>query len=256
MGTSASNKGPGGRSPLVPPWADADPASPLPTPDPQRFRGFRTEFGRAVRGDFGDGASAYRTSLGKYAREASGGSAIGPRRFKAAYKAGSSLVAAFGELQAGGTGQVATGIDLSRLIGEPLDYAAQEIARALAPPNADADYIAAAIQEAIAEAMPDIEVFEPSLISVDQMIVLMVEFFTRVLFQEITNSAGDAWNKSADGARTTKAESDLMELIRASIDKHMSPSLAGGIQGTNPAALALAQRAALDDVWREWELYR
>ncbi len=48
MGTSASSKGPRSTSPLVPAWADADPEAPLPPPEGQRFRAFRTEFGRVA----------------------------------------------------------------------------------------------------------------------------------------------------------------------------------------------------------------
>ncbi len=37
MGTSQSSKGPGGGSPLVPPWADDQPQQPLPSPQERRF---------------------------------------------------------------------------------------------------------------------------------------------------------------------------------------------------------------------------
>jgi hypothetical protein len=251
MGTSASNKGPNSNSPLVPPWADATPGTPLPEPEGQRFRGFRSEFGRAVAGEGG----SLRSALGKYARDASGGSAFGPRRFGPAYAAGADLAGVMEEMRGGGTGELSVGVDLSGLVGRPLDYAAQEIARALAPENADADQITAAVQEAIAEALPGIEVFDPPAISLDQIVHLLVEFFTRIMFQEITNVAGDAWNKSPGPERTTKTEADLLELVRIVVDKHLSPRFAAGLATLSRAQMAALERAAIDEVWREWESY-
>jgi hypothetical protein len=252
MGTSASNKGPNSNSPLVPPWADATPGVPLPAPEGQRFRGFRTEFGHAFAGD---GVGSLRAAVGKYAREASGGSAVGPRRFGPTYTAGADLVGVIGEMRGGGTGEIAIGIDLSRLIGQPLDYAAQEVARALAPENADADQITAAIQEAMAEALPGVEIFDPPAISLDQIVQLLVEFFSRILFQEITNAAGDAWNRSPGAERTTRAEADLLELVRAVVDKHLSPRFAAGFSTLSRAQIVALERAAIAEVWREWESY-
>ncbi len=252
MGTSASSKGPKSSSPLVPPWADADPNAPLPQPEGQRFRGFRTDFGRVAGGVAG---ASLRSAIGKYAREASGGSSVGPRRFGPAYSAGAGLAGLIGELQSGGTGEAATGVNLSGLIGRPLDYAAQEIARTLAPENADADKIAAAIQEAMAEALPGIETFEPDSISIDQLVQLLVEFFSRILFQEITSVAGDAWNKSPGPEKTTQTEADLLELVRATVDKHLSPRLANGLTALTRAEISALERKAVEEIWREWESY-
>lgn len=253
MGTSGSSKGPKSTSPLVPDYADATPGVPLPAPEGQRFRGFRTEFGHLAAGS---GGASLRTALGKYARQATHGAAVGPRRFGPAYTAGAELIGALGDLRAGGTGENATGTDLSRLVGQPMDYAAQEIARALAPDNADADQIAAAIQEAIAETLPEVEVFDPSLISLDQMIQLMVEFFSRILFQEITNSAGDAWNKSPTPQQTARLEAELLELVRVTVDKHLSPPLSSGLERLSKAQIETIERTALQEVWREWEAYQ
>jgi hypothetical protein len=250
MGTSSSSKGPKSNSPLVPDWADATPNAPLPQPDGQRFRGFRTEFGRAAAGG---GLPSLRSALGKYAREATQGASVGPRRFGPAYDAGATLANALTELQSGGSGEDATGVDLSRLLGRPLDYAAQEIARALAPENADADQVSAAIQEAMAAALPDVEIFDPTAITPDQIIQMLVEFWSQILFQEITNVAGDAWNKSPGPDETTKLEGDLLELVRAVVDKYMSPRFAAGLKTLTRPQIAALERSAVAEIWREWE---
>lgn len=250
MGTSASGKGPKATSPLVPEHADATPNVPLPPPSPQRFRSFRTEFGRVVAGAAG---ASLRSAIREYAREASGGSAVGPRRFGQAYVAGANLAQALTDLRGGGTGQGATGVDLSRLRGQPIDFAAQELARILAPENADAELVAAAIQEAVAEALPEVEIFDPATISDDQLIHLLVEFFSRILFQEITSVAGDAWNKSDSPQQTMRIEAALLELVRVTVDKHLSPRLVNGFNNLSKAQFQAIERTAIDEVWREWE---
>ncbi|MBS0247542.1 MAG: hypothetical protein JSR61_13065 [Proteobacteria bacterium] len=250
MGTSGSSKGPKNSSPLVPPGVDDEPGKPLPEPEGQRFRGFRTEFGRAVAGG---GTANLTSALGKYAREATLGSAVGPRRFGAAYSSGAALADTLSNIAAGGTGQAPSGVDLSGLVGQPVNIAAQEIARALAPDNIDADSITAAIQEAITEVLPEAGVFDPSLLTPDALVHIMVEFFSRILFIEITNVAGDAWNHAPDAAHATQTEAALLELIRVVVDKHFGPRIAQGLNGATREEFHKLERAAMNEVWREWE---
>jgi hypothetical protein len=253
VGTSASSKGPRSNSPLVPEWADADPSAPLPSPTGQRFRAFRTEFGRVAAKSAG---ASLTSALGRYAREATGGSSIGPRRFGPAYSAAPSFAQAIAELKTGGTGEAATGTDLRRLVGQPIDYAAQEIARALAPENADADQIAIAIQEAIAEVLPEDTTFVPEAISTDQVIQILVEFFSRIVFQEITGVAGNAWNRAPSAARTTELEAELLEIVRVTVDKHLSARLVNGLATLDREQIKTIERAAITEVWREWESHQ
>jgi hypothetical protein len=253
MGTSASSKGPKSSSPLVPPGVDDEPGKPLPEPEGQRFRGFRTEFGRVAAGG---GKVALTSALGKYARDATGGSSVGPRRFGAAYRSGAALADALTNLAGGGTGQTESGVDLAPLAGQPINVAAQEIARALAPENADADQISAAIQEAIIEVLPEAGVFEPSLLTPDSLVQILVEFFSRVLFMEITSVAGDAWNKAPDAQHATQTEADLLELIRVVVDKHFSPRIAKGLGKATRDEFRKIEREAMDEVWREWESFQ
>jgi len=63
MGTSSSNPGPGGDSPLVPPWADLDGQGSGPEPEPQRFRQFRIKLGQFARSR---GEADLKSALGHY----------------------------------------------------------------------------------------------------------------------------------------------------------------------------------------------
>lgn len=250
MGTSSSSRGPSGQSPLVPSWADADPGAPLPEPEGQRFRTFRTEFGRYASGE---GSGSLRTALGHYARTATGGQGVGPRRFGSAYQAGGGLFGALSDLAAGGNAAAFAGIDLAGLAGRTLSFAVQEIARALAPENGDADRIQVAIQEAVAEVLPDVAIFDPAILTADNIIAIMVEFLTRILFQQVVEDAGSAWNKAPSNARTKDAEDELFDLIRIAIDRHLGPRLAATGSQLPRAEVERLQRSAMDDVWRDWE---
>ncbi|WP_200946038.1 hypothetical protein [Caulobacter sp. Root487D2Y] len=232
----------------MPAYADANPEQPLPPPEGQRFRGFRTEFGRAVAGG---GAGSFAAALGKYARVATGGASIGPRRFGPAYSAGGALVDLIGKLSSEGTAEI-DGTDLSVLIGQPLEQVAEQIAELLAPDNADHDLIRSAILDAIVEALPDVEFFEPAALSPDQIISLLVEFHAQLLFREITNDAGEAWNKAEAPERTIEAETEFLDLIRASVDKHLSPVLAEGLGKASREEIEAMQRRAVDAIWAEW----
>lgn len=250
MGTSASSKGRKNSSPLVPSYADASPGAPLPQPEGQRFRGFRTEFGRAVEGA---GQGSFASALGKYARDATGGSSVGPRRFGTSYVAGGSLFGVLSELQRGESGVSSSGVDLSALSGRPLSEAIQTIAQALAPANADADLIRTAVQEALAEVLPEMEAFEPTALTDDMLIAVLVEFFSQVIFLDIVNDAGDAWNKAPDERRTVEAEGELFDIIHAAVDKHLAPALVGGVQNVTRGQVEQIERKAVGDIWSEWE---
>lgn len=245
MGTSASAKGPNSRSPLVPPWADATPGAPVPQSTGQRFRGFRTEFGKVASGGGGSMAKA----LQKYASVATGGSSVGPRRFGPAYAAGADLAQAL----SGGQIQTASGtFDLAALTGLPMDEAAQAIAEALAPENADADQVRAAMQEALAEVLGEEGVFNPASIEPDQIVTVLVEFFSQILFQEISAAAGEAWKKAPSVERSTATENELLEVVRAAMDAHLSPRLAGDLGTLTRDQIAKIEQAALTDIWQVW----
>ena len=253
MGTSSSSAGRKGSSPLVPAWADATPGVPLPAPQPVPFRTFRTEFGRWAAGG---GEGTLRSALGHYARTSTSGAAVGPRRFGPAYATGGDQFGLLGEMQAGGSGAHTAGVDFSGLVGQPIDVATQEIARSLAPGNADADRIASAMQEAVAEALPDVSIFDPVAMSADQIIAVLVQFMSLILFHQVVEDAASAWNKAPDADRTVEAEGELLELIKAAVDKHLSPKLADGVGRLAKADVQRLQREAMEEVWREWEAYQ
>lgn len=253
VGTSSSSPGAGGRSPLIPAGTDATPGAPIPEPVPNRFRDFRTSFGGYVEG--GGGAGSLRSALGKYARTATGGVAVGPRRFGPAYRSGGALFSALGEMQAGGDGSASTGVDLSALVGRPVAFAAQELARRLAPDGMDADRVAVALNEALTEVLPDQGTFDPGAMTAEQIVEVLVEYLARILFNQVTEDAASAWNRSPSEARTIQAENEFFDLIRTAMDRHLAPRLVDGVGRLSKIEVERAQLSAMQDVWREWEAF-
>lgn len=253
MGTSSSSQGRGGRSPLIPEGTDAAPGSPIPQPEPNRFQPFRVAFGSFATG--GGAGGSLRSALGRYARTSTGGSGVGPRRFGPAYASGGALFGLLGEMRAGGDGTDSAGVDLSGLVGRPIAVAAQEIARALAPDGMDADRVTVAINEALTEVLPDDATFEPAAMTAEQIVEIVVDYLTRILFQQVTEDAASAWNRAPSEARTIEAENELFDLIKVAMDRHLAPRLAGGVGRLTKVEVGRVQHEAMREVWLEWEAF-
>mmetsp|Transcript_23643 Transcript_23643/g.41996 ORF Transcript_23643/g.41996 Transcript_23643/m.41996 type:complete len:115 (-) Transcript_23643:4773-5117(-) len=110
-----------------------------------------------------------------------------------------------------------------------------------------------AVQEALAEALPDTDTFEPTSLESDELIAVLVQFFTQTLFLEITSDAGNAWGKAEDADRTVEAENELFDLIYSSVDKHLGAALVNGPQNMSREQIDEVQKNAVREIWTEWE---
>jgi len=252
MGTSQSSPGPGGRSPLVPPWADDQPQQPVPASQPARFKPFRQSLGEFVKS--GD-RKELKSSLGYYARKATGGGGTASRRMGAVNKAGASL---YGALTGGGSFGVPGEevVSLSDLSGQPCEVAIAAITRALTPDGGDADKIRAAMNHALVEALDGVETFDPSCITDDVIVDTMIGYLAESIFLQIVMDGGRAWNKAETAHQELAAEEDLRELVRVVVDKHMSPRLAGKARAFTRQEMVELERQVIMDVWKEWEGYQ
>ena len=145
MGTSQSSSGPGGSSPLVPPWADDEPQKPIPKPPPIRFKGFRQSLGRFINTN---NQSDLRSALGHYARKSTGGAGLASRRLGSVTSAGTSLYNVLSSI-AESRVPADISIDLEALTGQPSDIAIDIISRSLATNDGDADKIRTAMNRAL-----------------------------------------------------------------------------------------------------------
>lgn len=251
MGTSQSSPGPGGGSPLVPPWADDQPQQPLPPPETARFKSFRQSLGSFIKS--GDSA-ALSASLGHYARKASGGGGVASRRMGSVTKAGASL---YDALTSGGTfgAPGETAVSLNDLAGQPCDVAIDAITRALSADDGDADKIRAAMNHALVEALEGVETFDPNAITDEVIVDIMISYLADGVFLQIVTDGGEAWTKGKAPTQVMAAENMLRELIKVVVDKHMAPKFEGRVRSFSRREIIQLERQVIIEVWKEWEGY-
>jgi hypothetical protein len=250
MGTSQSSSGPGGGSPLVPPWADDQPQQPLPPPQAGRFAPFRKSLGSAVSSGNRDD---FRKAIGHYARKASGGGGSAARRMGSVTKAGAGL---FGTLAGIPAGPGETSVDLGSLAGLPCEQAISAISQALTTEDGDSDKICAAMNHALVDALDGVETFDPQCITDDVIVDIMIGYLAESIFLQMVMDSDKAWNKADTPALAIGAETELRELIKVVVDKHMAPKLAGNARAVSRQQMAQIERQAIIDTWKEWEAYQ
>lgn len=249
MGTSTSSRGPSNGSSLVPPWADVDGVGPGPAPDPNRFQGFRTTLGRYVAsGDTND----LRKALRRYASTATGGAAVGPRRFGAMAQSGAAAVDLLNQLR---TNPGALPLNLRALAGRSTREAIDALVDVLVPENGDADRIRTALNEALVVCLEGLTTFDFASITDDMLAQLMVEYVAFCVFEDIMLSSRDAFTKTRDAEQASLRENHLLSLVKAVVDKKMQPLLTTSAAAMSTAQLQAVQIDAVREVWREWEAF-
>ncbi len=250
MGTSQSNPGPGGRSPLVPPWADDQPQDPLPSPQSSRFQPFRRSFGEFVKTG---NPSALKSALGHYARKGTGGSDTAARRLGNTTKAGAALYSALTSGRGTGAGDLA--FDVGSLTGMPCEQAIDTITQALTPIGGDSDKIRIALKHALVEALDGISVFDPTSITDEVIVNTMIAYMAESIFLQVVQDAGKAWIKAETPSQSIAAENSLMELIKVEVDLHMAPLFSENVRTFTNSQIINLQRSVISAVWSEWESY-
>lgn len=251
MGTSQSSPGPGGGTPLVPPWADDQPDVPLPLPEPVRYSTFRRALGNFIKSsDRADLESA----LGHYSRKGSGGSNIAARRMGSVTRAGTALYRTLAGV--GGSGSEAeTSINLNALAGQPCDVAIEAIVQALSKADGDSNKIRTSMKDALAAALDGMDIFDPGRITDEVIVNTMINYLSGAVFLQIVLDGGRAWTKAETPIQIITAENALFELIKVNIDKHMAPKFSGNVRSLTNSAITSLQREVIIAVWKDWEDY-
>jgi hypothetical protein len=252
MGTSQSSSGPGGSSPLVPPWADDEPQKPLPTPPSARFAPFRRSLGRFLKTN---NQSDLRSALSHYASKGTGGGDLASRRLGSVTNAGATL---YGMLSSLAESKVPPDvlIDLDNLKGQPCDIAIDIITRSLATNDGDTEKIRVAMNHALVEALDGIAVFDPTNITDDIIITIMINYLSEAVFLQIVMDAGKAWTNAETATQAVTAENTLRELIKVIVDKNMAPRLKKNTRTFTKQEMKTLQREVIKIAWKEWEGYQ
>lgn len=222
MGTSSNSKGSSARSPLVPPHADSQPGKPVPPRPENGLANFR----RSLTSYMKSGSNEHKErALGRYARQAVGGSSVGVRRFGAVANSGSATIGTLLDLASGGTGEASSGSDVSSAIGAPIVTAAQIIAQAVSPDNSEGDGVRIMVEDAICEALQDYDTdtLERDSITEEFLSDVIFNFTVEAILQDMLGQEGSPSLDAVENAQALQArEADLRATIYAAVDAELS----------------------------------
>jgi len=275
MGTSMSSKGPSGRNPLVPPWAeDGDtvtvsgggdqggdievsnpeiqqniPAPQISTPSPTRFKSARTAFGDYAKSG---SRSDLKNSLGHYARNSTGRGSGAAKRLASGVTAGSGL---FGLLSGNSVDSNSRSLGLKDLSGLSTDQAIDRIVTHLTPNSADADLVRTAMNFALSEALQESEYFDDIGFTPDLMGEVFTFYITDLVFQQVLIDMGKAWFHAETAMRQISMENELKELIRVVVDSKLEKISGGDVSKISQSQITQVQIAAISETIAEWEQF-
>lgn len=248
MGTSTSSKGPNGNTPLVPSWANENGGS-IACGIDNSLGDFRSNLGKAARTQSG---TYLRKAIGHYAKNATGGKAVAPKRYQKLIAAGGGLFDLFQNIQAGND---YLNLKMSDLNGQPIDIVIDKIIENLLVIDGDSERIRASLNQSLAECLDGIDEFDFTKISTDMIIDLMLNYTEQYLFQQIILDSRGAFDKADTPEKIANLEQDLHSLIKSSVDKHMSTLIKDGGTSLTRNNIENIQMKALEEIWGEWEDY-
>lgn len=287
MGTSASNTGPNNRSPLLPPWAEqgdpiqVGPIDGQPTPDggdgndnkvplqqvdngkvqeqipgarpnipsPNRLSGARRSFGDYAKSN--GSTSNLRASLKKFSKSSGGGSGVS-RRLASGITAGSGLL---GIMQGESVSINNKTLSLSDLDGLSTDQAIDRITEHLTPENGDADAVRIALDFALAEVLPEEDVFDASIFTDEVVHEAISCYLTDLIFQDVVNGMGKAWFHIEHPSKHHRMEEELRDLIKFITQSKLEKTMRANAGNVSQSNIIQIQIDVISQTVEEWENY-
>ena len=121
--------------------------------------------------------------------------------------------------------------------------------------DGDSERIRATLNNSLAECLSGVDDFDFNKISDDMIINLMLSYTENYLFQQIILDSRAAFDKADKPENIESLEQDLSQLIKASVDKHMSNHLKDNKDSLTKKDVEAIQEKALREIWGEWEDY-
>jgi hypothetical protein len=147
-------------------------------------------------------------------------------------------------------------IDLGSLAGLPCEMAISAIAQALTSQDGDSEKICAAMNHALVEALDGVAIFDPQQITDGVIVDTMICYLAESIFLQMVMDSNKAWNKADTPSKAIHAETELRELIKVVVDKHMAPKLVGNIRTFSKNQMVKIERQVIIEAWQEWEAYQ
>lgn len=240
MGTSNSNGGAGGGTPLIPSWLGGDgdgllpdgndpggnPPGPMPPPLPpipppaaaDRFTSTRSNFSRFARSGGSDRSSLGR-AVSKYVSTAAGGSRTAAQRMGASRAAGSRLLGFLSDAATRSPREALRALNLESLAGRPIEEVFLGLADYVCPDGGTIDegIVREAFIETVAElAENGITNFDS--LSAEQMQTIFELYATHAIEARLCNDIGTkAITLPADPAAAGLVQEQLFDFIRRGV---------------------------------------
>lgn len=84
----------------------------------------------------------------------------------------------------------------------------------------------------------------------------MICYLAESIFLQMVMDSNKAWNKADTPSKAIHAETELRELIKVVVDKHMAPKLVGNIRTFSKNQMVKIERQVIIEAWQEWEAYQ
>lgn len=234
MGTSTSNRGQNGKTPLVPSWLDDNgfdnqtavnplvpPAQDPIQPDPNRFAVPRRNFTRFTNGG---GSGNLHRAVSSYVRHSAGGSKKATKRLGAARSSTARLLSVVGGFASNGINSTASLYHLGDLIGKSAREAFLRIMDFVCPDGGmtDEGIARSAYIEALS-AMSDWENKQIENLTADEFLAFTEIYMTNVIEERLVNDIGNkVFSLPKDIAQIDNIQEQIKEFIRGSVSDAVS----------------------------------
>ena len=233
------------------PTAPAQPPTPGPAhPESLRLTGFRRTLGNAVaRGRSERTSGDIRRALNTYAK-ATGGGRVAAARLGSASAAGARVYSLFSTGAA--TGPRGERLELSSLAGREIRVVIDRIVAVLVSKDGDREKITAALQDALPQALNNVETFDPAAVDHDVLANIMVIYTQECVFQQIVADSDRAFQRNSDPTEVGAMENELHSMVVAVVGQQMR-SLFQQDATLSEAQAREIQAQAVGQTWDFWE---
>ena len=242
MGTSTSNRGQNGKTPLVPSWLDdndsgenspPDPQNPESDsqqegngplqPDPKRFSAPRGNFTRFINSG-GSGSNNLRRAVSSYVQRSAGGSRNATMRLGPARSSTARLVSVMGGFASGGVIATARRLHLGEIIGKSAKDAFLSIMDFVCPDGGAADEgIARSAYIEALSSMPDWETKQIETLTPSEFLAFTEIYMTDIIEHKIVNDIGNKLFSLPDDIATIEnIQAQLKDYIRNTVSDAVS----------------------------------
>ncbi len=237
MGTSTSNRGQNGNTPLVPSWLDDNSGNKQHPqnsnndqqqkknvqPDPKRFAVARRNFTRYINGG-GSGSGNLRRAVSSYVRHSVGGSRNAVIRLGAARKSTASLVNIMSSFASGGVSATAQRFHLEDIIGKSAKDVFTRIMDFVCPDGGSTDEgIARSAYIEALSTMQDWENKQIETLTPSEFLVFTEIYIADVIQEKIINDIGNKiFSRPKNTSDIENIDTQMKDFIRNTVTDAVS----------------------------------